>query len=208
MAIAFVTNGKAASGTLSIDCTGGTGLVILVEGDTLNPTCTYNGVSMTRAGQTQSPGGTTVNMFFLLNPTTGVNNAIASGGSFFEIEGAVFSGVAAFSGGTQATTLSANVSLTINVTEVANGFVISGGSSNNGSVPMTASTGITNTIYNNINATILCLGYSTAGSAGVVSQTWNSNAAVKTFIGICGVSMEPSGAGATRHDLTLLSIGI
>lgn len=102
MAIAFDTtssgSANATSLTVSHTCTG-TNLFLFVIVRDLNNTLTgvtYNSVSMTQVGSTQSVGGNNISVWRLFGPATGANDIVAtksSGTSNIRISAASYSGV-------------------------------------------------------------------------------------------------------------------
>lgn len=99
MAIAFdaVSGAGANSSTLSHTCTG-SNLILFANiiGDltTDNLTgVTYAGVAMTYGSKVQLPGDRWTYLYYLVNPTTGANNIVASGLTFCNLGGLSYTGV-------------------------------------------------------------------------------------------------------------------
>ena len=99
-ATSFTSSASASSLTWAHTCTGSNRILVVAIGMDADTTCTvtYNGVSMTEIGNAQrSVGGVKTFLFYLIAPTTGTNNIVATLGTSTKVA----SGATSYTGAKQ-----------------------------------------------------------------------------------------------------------
>lgn len=212
------TTAGATSLTWAHTCTGTDRILILAIGMNADTTCTatYNGVAMTEIGNAQrSAGGVKTFLFYLINPSTGSNNIVASFGASTGAD----SGAVSYTGAKQsgqpdsftATFNDATTSFNVATTVVAsNCWLVGGTRMQDGLAEPTTAGGITITESPTTGAGQKTTFSDSNGTVGTGSQsiTWGQGGADN----ISGVvaSIAPAPDATTTRDaryLTLLGVG-
>ena len=180
--IAYVTGGSGSS-TVAVTVSSGQSIVVsAAQGGTANDivvkwNTTETFTKATNTYQTVPTAGDSFAIFYLLAPTAGSFNVVATGTSISGIVVAVYSGVGSIGGSTGKTQSSGSSITTTAITATnANSWMVSAAQGRLGPHALTPSTGVTNDRFGATTNGYASLGDSGPAS-GSITHTWTGIAA-------------------------------